>query len=258
MLDNKQNSNCAFAEELVSYLYDEITDLEKLRFEKHLRNCSACQEELAGFSLARTSIQEWKSVEFLPLQNPAIEIPYPQKTETISRSWFAVIRDFFTLSPAWMTASTAVAALAICVALIAVMISSFRNNNDFAEIKKDEINVVSSPTNGNQNQNSNVSNSNSNQNKSKPNNSTESPNNSESPSLVKTDVEPTKIVNKPNVTAPQNLPIKTIQPKSKTTVKQPSKTKNQKAPSFLDEDEEKDSLTLTDLLEQIGASEIDD
>jgi hypothetical protein len=256
MLDNKRNSNCDFAEELVSYLYDEISGSEKLRFEKHLRNCSACQDELSGFSMTRNAVQEWKTVEFLPLQNPVIEIPYSQKAETVSRSWFAAIRDYLTLSPAWMTASTAFAALAICAALIAVVISSFRNNNDFAEIKKDEINVVSSPTNGNQNQNSNVSNSNSNQNK--PNDSKESPNISESPKSVKTEIEAIKVVAKPNVNAPQTSPVKTIQPKSKTTVKQPSKTKNQKAPSFLDEDEEQDSLTLTDLLEQIGKSEIDD
>ncbi|MEK7723352.1 MAG: hypothetical protein AAB336_03310, partial [Acidobacteriota bacterium] len=207
------------------------------------------------FSMARSSIQEWHNEEFLPLESPVIEIPYPAKVENSSRSWLVAIRDFFTLSPAWMTASTAFAALAICIGLFAVVVSSLRDNMDVAD--KGNVKIISSPTHGNQNQNSNVSNAN--QNKQKPVNLPEPPISEKVQKPTPEVIEPTKIVAKPNSVKTQTLPVKTVQPKTNNRVpKQPLKTQKQKVPSFLDEDEEEDSLTLTDLLEEIGAREIDD
>lgn len=259
MLENTQNSICDCAEELVSYLYDEMSGTDKLRFEKHLKTCSSCQDELAGFSLTRTSIQEWHKEDFLPLQSPSIEINYPQKIETISRSWFASIRDFFTLSPAWMTASTAFAALAICAVLLAVVVSSLRDDRTVArQNEKGNTNIVSSPTNGNQNQNSNVSNAN--QNKQKPANLSEPPVLEKVQKPSRTNPEPTKISVQPTITKQENSSVKTVLPTKQKDLKEklPKNNKKEKAPSFLDDDEEEDSLTLTDLLEQIGAREIDD
>lgn len=259
MLEDTQNSTCEFAEELVSYLYDEMSHSEKLHFEKHLKNCFACQDEFAGFSLARTSILEWRNEEFLPLENPAIEIPYPLQVKSVSRSWFAAVRELFTLSPAWMTASTAFAALAICVVLFALVVSFLRNDPNIARIENDSNVILPSPTNGNQNKNSNVSNANQNTQK-----TADSPQPSvivDSPKPINRTVESTKIVAKPNVEKPQNLLVKTPQPKSNSkpiSKPQQVRSKKQSAPSFLDEDEEDDSLTLTDLLEQIGTREIDD
>lgn len=259
MLENNEKSNCGFAEEIVSYLYDEMNLSEKSHFEKHLKNCFTCQDELAGFSKARNSIQEWRAEEFLPLENPAIVIPCPQQVKSISRSWLAAVREFFTLSPAWMTASTAFAALAICVVLFALVVSFIRNDQNFAGIEKGSNIIVPSPTNGNQNKNSNVSNAN--QNTQKTADSPQPPVIADSSKPANRTVEPTKIVAKPNVEKPQNLPVKTLQPKSNgkpISKPQQVKSKKQSAPSFLDEDEEDDSLTLTDLLEQIGTREIDD
>ena len=257
MLENTQNSTCDFAEELISYLYDEMSGVDKSGFEKHLKTCSPCKNELAGFSLARTSVQEWHNKEFLPLPTPPIEIPYPVKIETISRSWFAKLRALFTLSPTWTTASTAFAALALCFGLFVIWFSSMPNDDEVLVQTEKNVKVTASPTTGNQNQNSNISNPN--QNTQKPSNSSESPLSDEGQKPARTSIESTKIVAQPNVTKPNNLPVKTVQPKTTNkTVKPPIKTPKQKAPSFLDDDEEEDSLTLTDLLEGIGAGEIDD
>lgn len=254
MLENKKNSTCDYAEELVSYLYDEMRGADKSRFENHLKDCSPCQDELAGFSLSRASIQEWRNEEFLPLQNPAIEIPYPAKVETISRSWFASVRALFSLSPAWTTAATAFAALAICLGLFLVLFSSMPDDDEVLVQTDKNVKVAPSPTTGNQNQNV----SNTNQNKQKLGNSSEPSVSGAAQKPSRTTIEPTKIVSQPSAVKPSNLPVKTVLPKSNKTVKPPVKTNKQKAPSFLDEDEEDDSLTLTDLLEQIGAREIDD
>lgn len=254
MLENTNNSTCDFAEEIVSYLYDEISGADKSRFENHLKDCSPCQDELSGFSMARSSIQEWRKEEFLPLQNPVIEIPYPAKVETISRSWFASVRALFTLSPAWTTAATAFAALAICFGLFVILFSSMPNDDEVVVQTDKNVKVTSSPTTGNQNQNV----SNSNQNKQKSNNSPEPPISDEVQKPSRTPIEPTRI-SAPNVTKPANLPVKTVLPKGNNKSNKPAvKTNKQKAPSFLDEDEEDNSLTLTDLLEEIGKREIDD
>jgi hypothetical protein len=253
MLDNTKNSTCDFAEELVSYLYEEMSSADKSRFEKHLKDCLPCRDELAEFSLARVAVQEWRDEEFAPLANPAIEIPYPAKS---SRSWLAQIREYFTLSPAWMTASTALAALAICVGLFVIMFNSMPDGNDVV-VQDKNIKTVQSPTTGNQKQNSNISETN--QNQPTTNISSEPPVKIDTPKPIKTVNEPTKI-SVPSVSKPQNLPVKTVQPRNnkKTTVQPPVKTNKQKVPRLIDEDEEEDSLTLTDLLEDIGAREIDD
>ena len=65
MLNNNHNPSCAFAEQIVSYLYNETNAKEKAAFDAHLNNCSTCADELAGFGFVRSSIVEWKNAEFL-------------------------------------------------------------------------------------------------------------------------------------------------------------------------------------------------
>lgn len=255
MLENNKNLTCDFAEELVSYLYDELANSNKARFEKHLKTCSHCEKELLEFSNARSSILEWRNEEFEILPTPLIEIPFEKKAKqsenaTISRPWFASIRELFSLSPAWMTATTAFAALAICLGLFAVVISSLRNGPDVAGVENNNIKIVPSPTTDISNKNSNNSNSNQAQTKS---------GNSPEPDLTTVQkstgsTEPLKISSGSNPTKPQNLNIKKpVQPKiNDKSVKPTTKTNKQKAPSLIEEDEEEDTLRLSDLLEQIG------
>ncbi len=129
MLDtNHQNSSCAFAEQIVSYLYSEADRQSKAKFELHLTTCADCSDELAGFGFVRSSVQEWRNEEFLQLAIPAMEIPFEKFSEIVispteKRSWLADLRQLFTLSPAWTTAATAFAALAICVGLTLVAVN---------------------------------------------------------------------------------------------------------------------------------------
>ena len=115
MLDNNyHNSSCAFAEQVVSYLYGEENALEKTAFEAHLSSCSSCAEELAGFEFVRSSIIEWKRADFFNLETPSIEIPYRAAVSTEKQSPFSGIRRFFAFSPAFSIAS---AAIIVCVGL---------------------------------------------------------------------------------------------------------------------------------------------
>ncbi len=109
MPDSNCNKNCAFSEQMVSYLYGEINARDTTVFESHLKNCSVCANEIAGFGLVRSSIFQWKETEFNFLNSPKIEFSSnrPRKTSeppasnADAKSRLAVIRGFFSPSPAW-------------------------------------------------------------------------------------------------------------------------------------------------------------
>lgn len=76
MLNNGNKQACGFADEIVSYIYDEIGAAERGRFESHLAGCDLCTNEFAAVSNARFSVFEWHKEEFAGLATPEIIIPY--------------------------------------------------------------------------------------------------------------------------------------------------------------------------------------
>ncbi len=150
MLNNNHKiTDCAFAESLVAYLYDEAGAAEKIALETHLENCASCADELAEIGFARTAVHEWRVAEFDVLPTPVFEIPMqtvqsPAITED-SPSWFAGWRQIFSFKPA-----LAMSSLVILVAFfgIAAFIFNFKSDEQVAE-KLDNKNLtksVASPT----------------------------------------------------------------------------------------------------------------
>jgi hypothetical protein len=153
MLDNNHNdSTCAFAEQIVSYLYGEINTQEKGIFEAHLNSCQKCADEFAGFSVVHSSVIQWRNEEFLSLETPLIEIPYEntrkiynlENNPTISRSWFAEFRRLFTHSLA-LTTSASLALVIICIGII-FFSAKYSNNVELVDKNKyDEKEIISPP-----------------------------------------------------------------------------------------------------------------
>ncbi|HRI03117.1 MAG TPA: hypothetical protein PLL77_05200 [Pyrinomonadaceae bacterium] len=114
MLDNSNKNGCKFTDEIVSYMYDEIGESERNKFEEHLVDCTVCTDEFAGISNARFSMYEWRKEEFAHLPTPNIVIPYHQKVEAIG--FFARLRDLMTLS-GWPAAATVAAGLILSIGL---------------------------------------------------------------------------------------------------------------------------------------------
>ncbi|MBK8303380.1 MAG: hypothetical protein WBC19_04435 [Pyrinomonadaceae bacterium] len=114
MLDNCNKNGCKFTDEIVSYMYDEIGDSERSKFEQHLLDCTACTDEFAGISNARFSMFEWRKEEFAHLPTPNIVIPYHEKVEAVG--FFAGLRDLLTLS-GWPAAATVAAGLIVSIGL---------------------------------------------------------------------------------------------------------------------------------------------
>lgn len=148
MLDtNHNNSNCEFAAETISYLYDEIAAREKTEFEAHLQFCSSCAKEIAGFNLVRSSIFELKD-EFSALQTPAIVFPIkvsqnpPAAISTPKNSWLDGWRKLFSFSPARSVA--VFAALLVCAGLT-IFAVKFSSDSNKIEVAESEANKNTAP-----------------------------------------------------------------------------------------------------------------
>src|SRR5260221_7713901 len=79
MLNNNSKNNgsgCFSAEDLMSYLYDEITPAERNHLDVHLAGCRTCTEDFATVSESRFSIYEWQRNDFAALQTPTISGPW--------------------------------------------------------------------------------------------------------------------------------------------------------------------------------------
>jgi hypothetical protein len=125
--NNHKNPDCAFAEPLMSYLYDEIGVAEKSEFEAHLKNCAACQNELTEFGFARTAVQDWKIKEFDVLPTPIFQFP-SNTAKTIltaesSASWIENFKHIFSFKPALAMSALAVLIVFAGITLFTVILS---------------------------------------------------------------------------------------------------------------------------------------
>ena len=157
MSNNHKNSICPFADQLVSYLYDEANAAESFKFTAHLENCSPCADELKSFGFVRASVAEWRETEFSPLPTPIFATPndHPDKPlavvsdSTENRSWFAEFRRLFAFNPA-----TATAAFGILIVGIGLFWFAFksggknemaRNSVDNNSVDNNIVQAVASP-----------------------------------------------------------------------------------------------------------------
>ncbi len=143
MFDNKKNNpGCDFSVEIVSYLYDDFSGSGKKTFEKHLLNCAFCADEIAGIAFVRSSIQDWKELEFNNLATPKIEIEFEQnstipiKTIEQKTSWLDKFNNF--LSPLIVKTATGFAAVAILFGLGWFIFGSLQNNRTFVTANKEK------------------------------------------------------------------------------------------------------------------------
>ena len=103
--------------ELVSYIYGEMDDLARDRFETHLAGCDECAVEIGAYADARLGVIEWRRNDFEPLATPAIIIPDTQPVATlVSRrpqaGWSAWIETILAL-PRYVQAGMGLATAAL-------------------------------------------------------------------------------------------------------------------------------------------------
>lgn len=139
--------SCARAEDLVAYLYDEMESAAALDFSAHAQHCASCHAELAGFRQVRVSIGEWRQQALGSLASTAAATTSPAAIEPVrhvperKRSALAALREFFTLSPAWMRAATVALGLIFC-ALIVLTVSRYSEQPKVVAVKSSEAQLV--------------------------------------------------------------------------------------------------------------------
>ena len=107
---------CGRKNDLLGFLYGELNEDEATAFERHLKECDACNTELAAFGTVRESVVAWRneslgSIGFptqVPDSSASLTAPYKPSAG-------AALREFFNLSPLWMKGAVAFAAVLFCV-----------------------------------------------------------------------------------------------------------------------------------------------
>lgn len=154
MREIQETNPCGRADELLGYLYGESAGDERADFEQHLDGCAACRDELAAYGAVRAAVGDWRAellhaaptlsisdatarpalhatteagavaataartsappsdisatTGATPTRRPLLPDALPR------RSARAAFREFFALSPAWLRAASAAAALLFC------------------------------------------------------------------------------------------------------------------------------------------------
>jgi anti-sigma factor RsiW len=109
---------CERENDLISFLYGEVNELEARDFERHLQICRLCQSEMASFGQVRESIGLWKEEALAGFVPPQVVAPVRKK------SALAALREFFDLSPLWMKGAVGLAAVLFCVMVAFVLSKS--------------------------------------------------------------------------------------------------------------------------------------
>ena len=112
---------CERAVDVLSYLYGETGEQETRDVEMHLRECRDCQAEAASFGEVRKSIVAWRDEVLTGFIPSTVAVP-------AKRSAMAAFRQFFDLSPLWLKAATAFAAVVFCVLAISLFASVKKQN----------------------------------------------------------------------------------------------------------------------------------
>jgi hypothetical protein len=105
--------NCERENDLVTFLYGELSDDEKKSFESHMHTCRLCQAQASEFSSIRESVAAWRD-ESLGRAQVASAANYGLMNQR-KTSGLAAVRAFFDLSPLWMKGAVGFAAILFCI-----------------------------------------------------------------------------------------------------------------------------------------------
>ena len=112
---------CHRAEDLVTYLYGEASEVDSRDFAGHLQQCDACRVEFGVFQQVHESILVWRnealgSASSAAAVSPASAVDSTQFVQHNRKlSALEALREFFSVSPLWLRAATGFAVLLLCI-----------------------------------------------------------------------------------------------------------------------------------------------
>ena len=124
MKDPNDKNLCSNGGDLLAYLYDEMPAADRETFELHLADCVSCIDEFAEISQGRYPVYEWKALEFDPMPTPRFVMPVEQATAGL----FDKLRTAFTANRGFAFGSAAATILVAIFAAYAVYIQNGSEN----------------------------------------------------------------------------------------------------------------------------------
>ncbi|HEX9629659.1 MAG TPA: hypothetical protein VF961_06555 [Pyrinomonadaceae bacterium] len=116
--------SCGHENDLVSFLYGELSDSEKKLFESHMHACRLCQMQTGELNSIRESVAAWRDES---LGRAAVTVSETSRLANQPRSSaLAAFRAFFDLSPFWMKGAFGFAAILFCI-LTVLAVARLRN-----------------------------------------------------------------------------------------------------------------------------------
>jgi hypothetical protein len=111
-MDNAYVKCPSVGEAATAYLYDEMSLIERQKFEDHLLDCLDCTDDFAVLADSRYAVYDWHRSEFAQLETPRIVIDYGARRLGL----FAAVRNAFALRPV-LSAAGGFALLAVAFAI---------------------------------------------------------------------------------------------------------------------------------------------
>jgi len=111
-----KTGTCERGDDLVSFLYGEISEPEAQDFETHLQLCRECSTEIASFREVRESVNLWKQEVLGGFVSPRV---FAQR----KKSALAAFQEFFALSPFWLKGAVGFAAVLFLAMVTSLAVS---------------------------------------------------------------------------------------------------------------------------------------
>jgi len=111
MRELDESNVCERANELVDFLYGELSQVEARKFERHIQECDACKTGYSSFGSIHQSIVAWRD-QSLGVRPASLVVPARK-----GASVWAAFREFFRLAPFWVKGATALATVLFCMSL---------------------------------------------------------------------------------------------------------------------------------------------
>ena len=112
---------CGRENDLIAFLYSELSDTEKNSFESHMHSCRVCLMQVGEFRSIRESVMAWRDESL-----GQVPVTVPQTSTFINQpegSSLAALRAFFDLAPLWMKGAVGFAALLFCVLSVLAVVN---------------------------------------------------------------------------------------------------------------------------------------
>jgi Putative zinc-finger len=124
--------SCGRENDLVAFLYGELSDLEKESFDSHLHACGSCEVQTRELGSIRKSITAWRNESL-----GGVSVTVSETRSLINQnkgSALAALRAFFDLSPLWMKGALGFTAILFC-ALTVLTVAQLRNTPAAVTVK---------------------------------------------------------------------------------------------------------------------------